>query len=128
MSYYPETAGDDLDGDIAHMHEIGINHVRFGEFAWSVMEPREGEYDFSLQESALAKFAKAGIGVVLCTPTAAPPVWLCERHPEILRVNELGFPQARRPSRGLPQFGSLTASTAAGSPKPWGNASAISRA
>jgi beta-galactosidase len=93
VSYYPEAAGDDLDGDITHMHEIGINHVRFGEFAWSVMEPSEGEYDFSLQERALAKFTKSGIGVVLCTPTAAPPAWLCERHPEILRINELGFPQ-----------------------------------
>jgi beta-galactosidase len=93
VSYYPETAGDNLDRDVKRMREIGINHVRFGEFAWGLEEPREGEYDFSLRERALAKFARAGIGVVLCTPTAAPPLWLCEKHPEILRVNELGFPQ-----------------------------------
>jgi beta-galactosidase len=91
VSYYPETAGAEMDHDISRMHEIGINQVRFGEFAWGVMEPREGEYDFSLQERALEKFAQSGIGVVLCTPTAAPPAWFSEKHPEILRVSAQGF-------------------------------------
>lgn len=91
VSYYPEVAGDEIDRDIARMREIGINHVRFGEFAWSVMEPAEGRFDFSLHQGAVDKFAKAGIAVVLCTPTAAPPAWLSEKHPEILRVNALGL-------------------------------------
>ncbi|MBC8082872.1 MAG: beta-galactosidase, partial [Hymenobacter sp.] len=34
--------------------------------------------------------AKAGLKVVLCTPSAAPPVWLAENHPEILMVDARG--------------------------------------
>jgi len=91
VSYYPEVAGHEIDRDIAKMAEIGVNHVRFGEFAWSRMEPREGEFDFSLQQKALRKFANAGIAVVLCTPTAGPPIWLTEKHPHVLRVTAMGF-------------------------------------
>jgi beta-galactosidase len=35
--------------------------------------------------------AKGGIKVVLATPTAAPPVWLARKHPEILPVDERGL-------------------------------------
>ena len=34
---------------------------------------------------------KAGIKVVLATPTAAPPIWLAQKHPEILPVDERGL-------------------------------------
>ena len=30
----------------------------------------------------------AGIRVVLATPTAAPPIWLTKKHPEILPVDD----------------------------------------
>ena len=33
----------------------------------------------------------AGIKVVLATPTAAPPIWLTRKHPEILPVDEHGL-------------------------------------
>src|SRR6266478_4971428 len=46
-------------------------------------------------ESAWARDAelmgKAGINVVLATPTAAPPIWLSRKHPEILPVDERGL-------------------------------------
>jgi len=90
VSYYPEVAGDLLDGDVRHMGDIGVNLVRCGDFAWSELEPREGQYEFGWMHHAVDKFAAAKIAVVLCTPTAAPPVWLSEAHPEILRVNAAG--------------------------------------
>jgi beta-galactosidase len=34
---------------------------------------------------------KAGIKVVLGTPTAAPPLWLSKRHPEILPIDDRGL-------------------------------------
>jgi len=34
---------------------------------------------------------RAGIQVVLATPTAAPPVWLARKHPEILPIDERGL-------------------------------------
>jgi len=90
VSYYPEVAGDAIDGDIRHMQDIGINLVRFGDFAWSRLEPREGEMDFTWMRQAIDKFAAVKIPVALCTPTAAPPAWLSESHPEILRVSAGG--------------------------------------
>ena len=64
--------------------------VRFGEFAWSRMETNERSYNFGWLHQAVDKFAQAGIGVVLCTPTAAPPIWLTEAHPDVLRVMASG--------------------------------------
>ena len=91
VSYYPEVAGDEIDRDIRQMTEVGINMVRMGDFSWCRMEPDEGTYDFKWLHQALDKFTAAGIAVVLCTPTAAPPVWLSEKHPDILRVNAAGL-------------------------------------
>lgn len=90
VSYYPEVAGDLLDGDLRHMRELGINMVRFGEFAWSTIEPREGQCDFGWMHRAVDKFAAEKFAVVLCTPTAAPPAWLSAAHPDILRVTANG--------------------------------------
>lgn len=90
VSYYPEVAGDEIGQDIRQMKGIGVNMVRMGEFAWCRMEPDEGTYDFKWLRQAVDKFAEAGIAVVLCTPTAAPPIWLSEKHPDILRVNAAG--------------------------------------
>jgi beta-galactosidase GanA len=64
--------------------------VRMGEFAWCRMEPKQGTYDFKWLHQAVDKFAAAGIAVVLCTPTATPPIWLSEKHPDILRINAAG--------------------------------------
>src|SRR5208283_1068859 len=34
-------------------------------------------------ERCVDLFAKYGIQTILCTPTAAPPVWLAERYPDL---------------------------------------------
>jgi beta-galactosidase GanA len=90
-AYYPEVAGDEIDRDIRQMLSVGVNMVRMAEFAWSKMEPDEGRYDFKWLHRAVDKCGDAGIAVVLCTPTATPPVWLSLKHPEILRVNAAGL-------------------------------------
>ena len=90
VAYYPEVAGDEIDRDIRQMKDIGVNMVRMGEFAWCRMEPDEGTYDFKWLHQTVDKFAAAGIAVVLCTPTATPPVWLSAKHPDILRVSAAG--------------------------------------
>ena len=41
VSYYPKIAGEQIDSDIKRMKEIGITQVRFGEFNWISMEPKE---------------------------------------------------------------------------------------
>lgn len=90
-AYYPEMWDrETIDWDIQKMKQCGVNCVRIGEFAWSTMEPSEGEYDFSLFEYVLDRMEQAGIGVVVCTPTATPPKWLTDKYPETLRTLDSG--------------------------------------
>jgi beta-galactosidase len=78
--------------DIELMLIAGINSVRMGEFAWGICEPQEGQYDFSWLRRVMDLMAEVGIQVVLGTPTAAPPVWLTRKHPDILPLDERGLP------------------------------------
>jgi beta-galactosidase len=64
--------------------------VRVGEFAWSRMEPREGQYDLEWLDHAITAAGRHGIYTVLGTPTAAPPAWLTQKYPETLRIDEKG--------------------------------------
>ena len=90
-AWYPEQWPESRwEADLALMQQAGIHMVRVGEFAWSRMEPGEGEYDFDWLERAIAAAAKHGIYTVLGTPTAAPPAWLTQKYPETLRVDEQG--------------------------------------
>ena len=73
------------------MGRLGINVVRIGEFAWSIIEPVEGKIDFSLFDRAMDVLAENGIKVIMGTPTATPPAWLIKKYPEILQVDEKGI-------------------------------------
>jgi beta-galactosidase len=76
--------------DAELMAKAGINVVRIGEFTWGLCEPEEGKYDFSLLKRVMDLMGKHDIKVVLGTPTAAPPIWLAKKHPEILPLDEHG--------------------------------------
>jgi len=94
ICHFPEQEPrEHLASDAALMAEAGIETVRMGEFAWSVLEPEEGRYDFSLFDEAIAELAGQGIDTIFCTPTATPPRWLTHRHPDMLRVDQNGVAQ-----------------------------------
>ncbi|PWH14004.1 MAG: beta-galactosidase [Anaerolineae bacterium] len=76
--------------DIRLMKEAHFTVVRLAEFAWSTLEPAEGEFRFEWLEQAIALLAQSGISVVLGTPTAAPPAWLVQTYPQSLAVDEYG--------------------------------------
>jgi beta-galactosidase len=89
--YYPEQwPEEDWEIDIKKIASLGFDFTHFGEFAWAKMEPEEGKYDFSWLDKAINLAAKNNIKVILCTPTATPPVWLTNKFPEILMVNSEG--------------------------------------
>lgn len=76
--------------DAQLMVAAGVNVVRMGEFCWGLYEREEGAYDFSWMRRAMDVMRMSGIQVVLGTPTAAPPLWLARKHPEILPKDEHG--------------------------------------
>lgn len=100
VCYYPEQWPESYwEEDARRMQECGVNTVRMGEFGWALMEPREGQFDFSLFDRAIATMGRHGIKIIFGTPTAAPPKWLTHKYPEVLDVFASGQPandQSRR--------------------------------
>lgn len=90
-AWYPEQWPESRwDQDLALMEAANIHMVRIGEFAWSRMEPAEDRYDLDWMDRAIAAAARHHIVTVLGTPTDAPPAWLTQKYPDVLRVNADG--------------------------------------
>jgi beta-galactosidase len=91
VCYYPEHWPEDFwEIDARRMRETGITHVRIGEFAWSRLEPKRDQFDWAWLDRAMDVLGKAGLKIVLGTPTATPPKWLVDSTPEILPYDEQG--------------------------------------
>ncbi|MFZ0501657.1 MAG: beta-galactosidase, partial [Steroidobacteraceae bacterium] len=96
-AWYPEQWPQSAwDQDLSLMQAAGINVVRVGEFAWSRLEPAEGQYDFAWLARAIRMAQRHHIAVVIGTPTDAPPDWLTSRYGQVLRVG----PDGRRDEHG----------------------------
>ena len=85
--YYPEQwPRSQWERDLAKMAGLGFEFTHFGEFAWAFLEPSDGRFDFAWLDRAVDLAARAGLKVILCTPTPCPPAWLGEKFPEIYLV------------------------------------------
>ncbi|RBW62785.1 beta-galactosidase [Ruegeria sp. A3M17] len=94
VCYYPEHWPEAMWAeDAARMVETGISWVRIGEFAWSRMEPVPGDLQLDWLDRAIDTLGAAGLKVVLGTPTATPPRWMLEKHPDMLAVDAQGNPR-----------------------------------
>jgi len=83
--YYPEAwKPEQWDRDLRKMADMGFEFTHFAEFAWAQLEPEEGKFDFAWLDKAVELAAKNNLKVILCTPSATPPVWLTRKYPEIL--------------------------------------------
>ena len=82
--YYEYMPTERLAEDVRLMKAAGINTVRVAESAWAVWEPRDGVFDFTKLDRVLDAMERAGIGVIVGTPTYAMPAWLAREHPEVL--------------------------------------------
>lgn len=89
--YYPEQwPREQWERDFDAIAAMKLQIVHMGEFAWHTMQPGGGEIQLDWLNEAVELAAARKLGVILCTPTAAPPTWLIEKHPEILPVDEHG--------------------------------------
>lgn len=90
-AYYDEYMPyERLDKDMEMMKQAGINVIRIAESTWATEEPEEGVFDFTHVERVLNAAQRAGISVIVGTPTYAIPPWLAARHPEVLAITENG--------------------------------------
>lgn len=81
---------DILEKDIEYMKQAGINEATLGVFSWSMYEPREGEFHFEWLVQIMDNLYKNGISTILATPSAARPVWMDHKYPEVMRVDGMG--------------------------------------
>jgi len=86
------------------MKEAGINVVRMGESTWSLWEPEDGHFEYAWMDRVVDAMGKAGIKVILGTPTYSIPTWMYHEHPEVL-VEPLTGP---KPSYGMRQNMDIT--------------------
>ena len=94
VCYYPEHWPEsDWPEDARRMAQMGLTWVRIGEFAWCRIEPEPGRFDWGWLDRAVETLAAAGLRIVLCTPTATPPKWLVDAHPDMLAVDAQGRPR-----------------------------------
>ncbi|MDG4647166.1 beta-galactosidase [Roseibacterium sp. SDUM158017] len=92
--YYPEHWPEDVWAeDARRMADLGLTWVRIGEFAWSRLEPVPGRFDWGWMDRAFEVLAGAGLKIVLGTPTATPPRWMLDRHPDMLAHDAEGRPR-----------------------------------
>ncbi len=101
VAYYNEYMPGDqaarLDKDVALMKAAGLNVVRMGESTWSLWEPEDGQFDYAWMDRIVDAMGKAGIKVILGTPTYSIPAWMAHQHPEILADRLSAAISAARP-------------------------------
>ncbi len=84
-AYYHEYMPyDRLDKDVAMMKAAGFNVVRLGESTWSLWEPEDGRFEYAWMDRVVDAMGKAGIKVIMGTPTYSVPAWMAHQNPEIL--------------------------------------------
>jgi beta-galactosidase len=94
VCYYPEHWPREWWADDARrMADLGLSHVRIGEFAWSRIEPEPGRFDWGWLDEAVETLGAAGLSIVMGTPTATPPKWLIDAHPDIQAYDAQGRPR-----------------------------------
>ena len=91
VCYYPEQWDRDLwREDAQRMVALGLDWVRIAEFSWVKVEPKYGVFDWGWLDDVIDILGSAGLKVMMSTPTAAPPKWLIDAHPDTLAVGESG--------------------------------------
>lgn len=86
---WPEEIWDD---DIRLMEKAGVNTVALAIFSWDRIQPTEDRWNFGWLDRIIEKLSKAGIATDLASATATAPLWLYEKHPEVLPCDKFGHP------------------------------------
>jgi len=95
--YYPEQwPHNEWERDFKNIAGFGFDFTHLAEFSWALLEPEEGKFDFTWLDEAIDMANKAGLKVILCTPSLCPPAWMGDKYPEVYLVG----PEGRRREHG----------------------------
>jgi beta-galactosidase len=81
---WPEVTWDE---DHRLFTRAGIDTLTVGVFSWSLTQPAEYTYDFTVLDRVLDRAAAEGRRICLATGTAALPPWLARKYPEVNRTD-----------------------------------------
>ena len=99
--YYPEHWNENQwERDIKKIAGMGYEFVHLAEFAWFKMEPQEGKFEFDWLDKVVGLCAKYNLKVLMCTPSAATPVWMRTNYPETF-VMDGHYIRSEHGTRGL---------------------------
>lgn len=89
--YNPDQWSEETwDDDVRLMKRAGVNTVALAIFSWDRIQPQENRWDFGWLDRIIDKLGKAGIATDLASATATAPLWLYEKHPEVLPRDKYG--------------------------------------
>ena len=92
VCYYPEHWAETVwASDAKRMVDSGLSWVRIGEFSWAKIEPEPGKFEWEWLDHAIETLGSSGLQIVLGTPTATPPRWMLDKHPDMLAHNSSGI-------------------------------------
>lgn len=104
-SYYHEyMPSERLEKDVQMMQDAGVTVIRLAESSWSGFEPQEGRFEFAWMDRIIDRLHKAGIKVIVGTPTYSIPAWLWKKHPDML----IEFADGKKMGYGIRQNIDLT--------------------
>ncbi|PMQ01527.1 MAG: beta-galactosidase [Dictyoglomus sp. NZ13-RE01] len=90
--YNPEQWPKEVwDEDVRLFRLANINIATVNVFSWSLIQPAEDKYDFSMLDEIIDKLWKNGIYICLATSTASQPHWMSVKYPEVLPVDINGL-------------------------------------
>jgi beta-galactosidase len=89
--YNPDQWPEDIRREDARLMQLAhVNVASVAIFAWSQLEPRPGEYDWSWLDETFDRLPRAGVSIALATPSAAHPRWLSAMHPDVQAADNTG--------------------------------------
>jgi len=84
---WPENTWQD---DWDKLKLANVNSATINVFSWALLEPNEGTFNFDKLDKIVALLEKNKIGIVMATSTAALPMWMTQKYPDVNRVDTYG--------------------------------------
>lgn len=92
--YNPEQwPQESWEHDLELLGRAHINEATINVFSWALLEPSEGDYDFSMLDAIVASLDRHDIRIVMATGTAAVPAWMARKYPHVMRKGVDGTQQ-----------------------------------